>query len=87
MVTKPLDSSVLERNILVLVTFATDRVVRIWESIAEMVLELDDQNYTNIMSIDYHSKQPMLTNLTTAIAQAAMAVILIIKTTANGPLL
>ena len=38
-VTKHLDSSILERNVLVLVTSATDRVVGVLESIAEMVLE------------------------------------------------
>ena len=37
--TKHLDSSILERDVLVLVTSATDRVVGVLESIAEMVLE------------------------------------------------
>ena len=43
----------MERNVLVLVTSATNGVVRVWESIADMVLERDDQNYMNIMSLDF----------------------------------
>ena len=56
MVTKLLDSGVLERNVLVLATSATNRVVAVWESIAEMVLEWDHPNYTNIISKDIYRK-------------------------------